>query len=452
MNLSENLKKIRKKNNLSQEQLAEKLGVSRQSVSKWESGQAYPEMDKMLQLCEMFNLNIDDLLNQDIKDVNSKKKSRIKVNKYIDSFLDFITKTTKIFGAMSFKEKVKCIFEQIFIIAILVILSAVICEILHSIMNSLISFLPWSIYYYIDRIWDAILKLGLIVIGSVVVLHIFKIRYLNYYEVVHEDEEVKNESVEENAHLKLTEPKERIIIRDPKHSEYGFIKGLLRMFVLIIKVFALFAGIMFICSLICFVAALVLSFMITKTGTLFIGILITLIAAIAINIVFLIVIYQFITGRENDGKRGAIVFLVSLLMIGVGIGLMVHGAANIEYKDVDSEDVQDYFVEEIYEYDFEEGLAVCCNAEYHEENIENILIKLTHYKDYEYQGFIKEGSLLTLRNYHYNGSVLNDIKMVLRDLNKQNIVNYADYKIDIYASKENIEKLENNYKTVFPNY
>ena len=42
--------------------------------------------------------------------------------------------------------------------------------------------------------------------------------------------------------------------------------------------------------------------------------------------------------------------------------------------------------------------------------------------------------------------------MVLRDLNKQNIVNYADYKIDIYASKENIEKLENNYKTVFPNY
>ena len=210
MNLSENLKKIRKKNNLSQEQLAEKLGVSRQSVSKWESGQAYPEMDKMLQLCEMFNLNIDDLLNQDIKDVNSKKKSRINVNKYIDSFLDFITKTTKIFGAMSFKEKVKCIFEQIFIIAILVILSAVIWEILHSIMNSLISFLPWSIYYYIDRIWDAILKLGLIVIGSVVVLHIFKIRYLNYYEVVHEDEEVKNESAEENAHLKLTEPKEII--------------------------------------------------------------------------------------------------------------------------------------------------------------------------------------------------------------------------------------------------
>ena len=40
MNLGDNLKKIRKENNLSQEQLAEKLGVSRQSVSKWESNLA----------------------------------------------------------------------------------------------------------------------------------------------------------------------------------------------------------------------------------------------------------------------------------------------------------------------------------------------------------------------------------------------------------------------------
>ncbi len=40
MNLADNLKRIRKENNLSQEQLAEKLGVSRQAVSKWESGQS----------------------------------------------------------------------------------------------------------------------------------------------------------------------------------------------------------------------------------------------------------------------------------------------------------------------------------------------------------------------------------------------------------------------------
>ena len=48
MNIAENIKRLRKQHNLSQEQLAEKLNVSRQSVSKWESGLAYPEMDKVL--------------------------------------------------------------------------------------------------------------------------------------------------------------------------------------------------------------------------------------------------------------------------------------------------------------------------------------------------------------------------------------------------------------------
>ena len=49
MRFSEKLPKLRKNNNLSQEQLAEQLGVSRQAVSKWEAGNSYPDMEKMLQ-------------------------------------------------------------------------------------------------------------------------------------------------------------------------------------------------------------------------------------------------------------------------------------------------------------------------------------------------------------------------------------------------------------------
>ena len=52
---SENLKKVRKEHNLSQEQLADELGVSRQAISKWESAIAYPEMDKIVDLCDKFN-------------------------------------------------------------------------------------------------------------------------------------------------------------------------------------------------------------------------------------------------------------------------------------------------------------------------------------------------------------------------------------------------------------
>ena len=63
MKFNEKLTKLRKEMRLSQEMLADMLNVSRQSVSKWESGQTYPEMDKLLSLCKIFNISLDDLAN-----------------------------------------------------------------------------------------------------------------------------------------------------------------------------------------------------------------------------------------------------------------------------------------------------------------------------------------------------------------------------------------------------
>ena len=62
MNFSEKLLTLRKANELTQEQLAEKLDVSRQSISKWESGQATPELDKIVALSAIFNVTTDYLL------------------------------------------------------------------------------------------------------------------------------------------------------------------------------------------------------------------------------------------------------------------------------------------------------------------------------------------------------------------------------------------------------
>lgn len=66
MSLGENLQFLRKRSSITQEELAEKLEVSRQSVSKWESDTAYPEMDKLIQLCQMFNCRMDDLVQNDV--------------------------------------------------------------------------------------------------------------------------------------------------------------------------------------------------------------------------------------------------------------------------------------------------------------------------------------------------------------------------------------------------
>lgn len=71
MRFGDNLKTIRKSKKMSQEQLAEKVNVSRQSVSKWENGEAYPEMNNILELCKIFNCKINDLVHTDMSDIAS---------------------------------------------------------------------------------------------------------------------------------------------------------------------------------------------------------------------------------------------------------------------------------------------------------------------------------------------------------------------------------------------
>ena len=77
MKFGDNLKLIRKYKKMSQEQLAEKMNVSRQSVSKWENGEAYPEMNNILELCKIFNCKINDLVHTDMSDINSLDKEII---------------------------------------------------------------------------------------------------------------------------------------------------------------------------------------------------------------------------------------------------------------------------------------------------------------------------------------------------------------------------------------
>ncbi len=62
MTIGEKITKLRTAFGLSQEELSEKIAVSRQSVSKWEMDQALPQIDKVLQLCELFNISTDELL------------------------------------------------------------------------------------------------------------------------------------------------------------------------------------------------------------------------------------------------------------------------------------------------------------------------------------------------------------------------------------------------------
>ncbi len=100
MKFGENLYNLRKKQKMSQEKLAEKVGVSRQSVSKWENGTAYPEMNRILELCKIFHCQLNDLVNDKILDFDSLdeeiKMNVVKFNKEKQKKLKIASKTISI--------------------------------------------------------------------------------------------------------------------------------------------------------------------------------------------------------------------------------------------------------------------------------------------------------------------------------------------------------------------
>lgn len=69
--ISNRLVELRKKNGYSQEQLAEKLGLSRQAVSKWERAEASPDTDNLICLAKLYNVSLDELLSTDEEDIKT---------------------------------------------------------------------------------------------------------------------------------------------------------------------------------------------------------------------------------------------------------------------------------------------------------------------------------------------------------------------------------------------
>ena len=481
LNLAENLKKIRKENNLSQEQLAEKLGVSRQSVSKWEAGQAYPEMDKVLQICKLFNLNMDELFNQDVKEVNEVKESKANVNRYIDDFLDFITKTIDMFSSLRFREKIKCLFEQILLTGVFGLVFLFIGIILINFVRSILRFLPDSVFWSVMDIFENAYLIVALFLGVALLLHIFKTRYLDYYEIVKvkSDESEEKTDKEDLTNLSLNEKvndspktseeetiknkkhkiflekrKERIIIRDPKHSGYKFISGLLRCFLFLIKTIAFGIGLLFSFSLVALVAATIISFAFVKTGFLFVGVLAVLLAGILVNLIILYSIYNFIMSRKGKKGKMAIGFLASLIMIGIGIAFIFFGVSKIDY--IDNVENSEYYVSDYEILEMSGDLILeyygYNGVEYIPSENENLRIEYRH-SNYMDMNFVKtsakENSYTIHTTLKDDVSEMDMYRAVLNDIKDLKIVDYGQAKVVVYTKEENIEKLRNNLQNYY---
>ena len=76
MTFNEKLVKLRKLRGITQDEFASAVGVSRQAVYKWESGQSYPEVSKLIEIKALFNISIDDLLDDSYEVILPEKKKK----------------------------------------------------------------------------------------------------------------------------------------------------------------------------------------------------------------------------------------------------------------------------------------------------------------------------------------------------------------------------------------
>lgn len=371
MKFGDKLILLRKKKGFSQEELASKLNVSRQSVSKWESNNTYPETDKIIQICNIFDCRMDDLINDKVADVTQcERKNKNNLSIVFDSFLEFVTKSINMFTSMKFTSGLRCIIELGILVVCLLVVGLLVSDISTSIIMRLFSFLPYKVLDPIRSVISAVIDVLLICLSVIVIVHVFKIRYLDYYDKIilddktddnekdDEEKSVKEEKSKDNKEGKFKfklnrEPK--IIIRD-KHTAFAFLSTLSKIIIGIFKAFVAMGVCCFIFSLVCLVASLVVSISLSNLSLLFVGIDIGLIATIVLNVLILIGMIYFIINKKNNLKLMTYIALSALIVLGIGIGISFIGLTGFEFMD-SIDDISEVATKEI-SLAFEDNMVI----------------------------------------------------------------------------------------------
>ena len=329
MKFGDKLIELRKKNGYSQEELAEKLGVSRQSVSKWESNNTYPETDKIIQIANLFDCSMDDLINDKVTDVESSlRKNKNNINKVWKSFLDFITNSINMFSKMTFIDGFKCIIKMLLLCFILGIGGSILCKIAASTIANIFSFLSAERVSLIRDVLKNVFHLVWFVIAAIIVIHTFRIKYLNdYEEIVKESEEKKKEYITNNK----GEKQEVIFVKNENEKPAEFLGTLAKIVIVFIKFIAfwILLGITF--STIGLIIATVLTLVHIPVHIMFLWIALLLIAGSVVSIQIISLLISFIFNKKVNVVANIITFIICVIISGFSIGMMALTANKIEY-------------------------------------------------------------------------------------------------------------------------
>ena len=92
MNIGEQINNLRKKHGLSQDDFANLFNVSRQTVSNWENGKSYPDLEMIIKISDYFKISVDELLRNDVQSeekIDNEKKGKKEIPYFIAGFMFF---------------------------------------------------------------------------------------------------------------------------------------------------------------------------------------------------------------------------------------------------------------------------------------------------------------------------------------------------------------------------
>ena len=451
MKLSEKLQKMRKENNITQEGLTDRLNVTRQAVSKWESGTAYPDTEKLIQISKMFNVSLDDLINDNGDKNFGNASKKIEFMEIINDMLDFIFKSVNMFCSMKFTEKIKCLFEMIILVLIVLGLAILSTSIIVNLIRRILMFIPSEILYSICSLFETLLYLVWIVLGIMVVVKIFKTRYLDYYVFVTDGS--VNEKTFEEPIRELKEKKEyKVVIRDPKDSSFNALKKIEKLFSFLAKCFCFLLLVPVVLFFVLSIVSLIFSLFYTFRGLFFNGISIAIFGLMLFIYLIIEFIYNLLFNRKHAINSIFLVFILSLCLIGIGLGLSFSSISTFSYEkntvnenNIHMIDMSDDLVLDFMRYGMDSVII--------DNSLDNIKVEITSYGNinaylysyngYNYDGYKKQSFRIVEINYDYNE--LEYYRQIIEDLTNKKIVNYdRDYDVKIYVSNENLIKLRKN--------
>ena len=466
MKFGDKLILLRKKKGLSQEELAEKLGVSRQSVSKWESNNTYPETDKIVQICNIFECSMDDLINDKVTDVETTyRKNKNNLNNVIDSFLEFITKTINMFSSMKFSAGLKCIIEFIILGFILFLMSITVVGISSSVIASLFKVFGGETVNVIKTVLSAILNVCCFIVSIIVIIHTFKLRYLNPYDkLVNESkkESKSNDNNEDDNDSKLDLRKDdlKVVIKDEDNKPFAFLGVLSNIIMIFIKFVVACIGLSFVASLVTLVSIFVISLCLIGSNMLFVGSSLSLLALCALHILIIILIIYFIFNKKVNVKAMVITFISSLIVFGLGIGLFAYSLKNI---DIIQNDKSNYVLDKI-NVEYKDNLVIKNSYDYREihfvtdnsktENelvVEGLVLKDVGKLNKEYHN---NDNMPEVRIHErFKGNIKTEINRFFKDLKNNKIyINNSlgkDSYITVYGNENTINKIIEDTKKLY---